>query len=79
MPSVQPKREEVGNGGSACELVVGGVQEPFDGLHTEVLAELGVQPGRGGPQRVQATTAQGASGAWATRSKAPTEPLPPLA
>jgi hypothetical protein len=26
------------------------VQEPFDGLDAEVLAELGVQPGRGGPQ-----------------------------
>ena len=24
------------------------MQEPLDGLHTEVLAELGVQPGRGG-------------------------------
>jgi len=36
------QREEVGDGSSACELVVGGVQEPFDGFDAEVFAELGV-------------------------------------
>ena len=49
-PAFGQQRKEVGNGCPTGELVVGGVQEPFDGLGAEVLAELGVQPGRGGPE-----------------------------
>ncbi len=49
-PAFGQQREEVGDGGTSGELVVGRVQEPLDGLDAEVLAELGVQPGRGGPQ-----------------------------
>ena len=45
-PAFGQQREEVGNGCPAGELVVGGVQEPFDGLDAEVLAEFGVQPRR---------------------------------
>ena len=48
-PAFGQQREEVGNGGTSGELVVGGVQEPFDGLDAEVLAELVVESGGGGP------------------------------
>ena len=41
-PAFGEQRKEVGNGCPTGELVVGGVQEPFDGLDAEVLAELGV-------------------------------------
>ena len=44
------QRQEVGDGGAAGELVVGGVQEPFDGLGAEDAVELVAQPGRGGLQ-----------------------------
>ena len=44
------QRQEVGDGGAAGELVVGGVQEPFDGFDPEGAAELDSQPGRGGAQ-----------------------------
>ena len=50
-PAFGQQRQEVGNGGPAGELVVGGVQEPFDGLDAEVLAELVVQSRRCGAQR----------------------------
>ena len=44
------QREEVGDGGAVGELVVGGGQEPFDGLGVEGAGELGREPGRSGLQ-----------------------------
>jgi hypothetical protein len=44
------QRQEVRDGGAAGELVVGGVQEPFDGLGAECVGVLGFQSGRGGAQ-----------------------------
>jgi hypothetical protein len=44
------QRQEVGDGGAAGGLVVGGVQEPFDGLYPEGAVELVLQPGGGGSQ-----------------------------
>lgn len=46
--SLGQQRQEVGNGCPAGELVIGRVQEPFDGLHPEGVLELGPQPGRRG-------------------------------
>ena len=42
------QRQEVGHGRAAGELVVGRVQEPFDGLDAEHAVELALQSGRGG-------------------------------
>ena len=42
------QRQEVGDGGPAGELVVGGVQEPFDRLGAEGADEVSAQPGGGG-------------------------------
>ena len=44
------QRQEVGDDGSAGELVVGGVQEPVDGLYAEHAGELGLQTCRCGLQ-----------------------------
>ena len=43
--------EEVRDRGAGGELVVGGVQEPFDGFHSEHIGELVLQPGCGGLER----------------------------
>ena len=42
-PPFGEQRKEVGNGCTTGELVVGRVQETFDGLDAEVLAEVVVQ------------------------------------
>ena len=39
--------QEVGDGGMAGELVVGGVQEPFDGFGVERAVEVASEPGGG--------------------------------
>ena len=44
------QRQEVGDGSAAGELVVAGMQEPFDGFDPEHVGEIGLQPGRRGPQ-----------------------------
>ena len=44
------QRQEVGHGAAGGELVVAGVQEPFDGLGAEDAVELVGQPGGGGAQ-----------------------------
>ncbi len=45
------QRQEVHHGCASGELVVGGVQESFDGLDTEGAFELTLQPSGGGLQR----------------------------
>ena len=46
------QRKEIGDRRAAGELVVGGVQEPFDRLDTETVAEVALQPGSGSLERV---------------------------
>ena len=43
--------QEVGDGGMAGELVVGGVQEPFDGFGVERAVEVAFEPGGGSLER----------------------------
>ena len=45
------QRQEVGDGGPAGELVVGGVQEPLDGLGVERAVEVAAEAGGGGLER----------------------------
>jgi len=43
--------QEVGDGGMAGELVVGGVQEPVDGVDVERAVEVASEPGGGSLER----------------------------
>jgi hypothetical protein len=54
--------EELGDRGLLCKLVVGGVQESFDGFGSEGAGELIGEPGGCGAERECGVDAEGAPG-----------------